>query len=90
MPDVLGEIVPDVGAWILGLTLYPQSCPAPLLCLTMLLCLCEDVPLVEFVYLVFIACQVRVTAGSLRLCCCVCVMSFECQKNPLSVDFVFV
>ena len=42
-------------------------------------CTFEAVPLVEFMYLVFLlACQVRVTAGSSGLCCCVPVTSFEC------------
>ena len=39
----------------------------------------EDVPLVEFMYLVAYlhACQVRVTVGDSGLCCCTCVTSFE-------------
>ena len=32
------------------------------------------------------ACQVRVTAGNSGLCCCTCVMYFECQLTPLCVD----
>jgi len=37
------------------------------------LSIAEDVPLVEFMYLVlfYSACQVRVTTGDSGLCCCV-------------------
>ena len=34
----------------------------------------EDVPLLEFKYLV---CHMRVAVGDSGLCCCVCVTSFE-------------
>ena len=39
----------------------------------------EDVPLVEFMYLVglFTRVQVRLTVGDSGLCCCVCVTSFK-------------
>ena len=32
------------------------------------------------------ACQVRVTVGNSGLCCCTCIMYFECQLTPLCVD----
>ena len=32
------------------------------------------------------ACQVRVTTGDSGLCCCTCVMYFECWLTPLWVD----
>ena len=40
----------------------------------------EDVPLVVLtvMYLVFTHKPVKVTVGVSGLCCCVCVMSFEC------------
>ena len=37
----------------------------------------EDVPLVQFMYLVFTSCQMRVTVGDSGLCCCACVTTFE-------------
>ena len=37
----------------------------------------EDVPLVEFVYLVFTHMPVRVTVGDPGLCCCTCVTYVE-------------
>ena len=49
----------------------------------------EDVPLVEFMYLVPCerhACYVRVTVGDSGLCC-ICVTSFERQLTPLCVDW---
>ena len=38
----------------------------------------EDVPLVEFMYFAFTHMPGEVTVGDSCLCCCVCVMSFEC------------
>ena len=35
-----------------------------------------------------LACQVRVTVGDLKLCCCVCVTSIERSLTPLFVDSV--
>ena len=46
----------------------------------------EDVPLVEFMYLVFT--RMRVTVGDSGLCCCTCVTYFERQLTPLCADFV--
>ena len=37
----------------------------------------EDVPLVEFMYLVFTRVPVRVTVGDSSLCCCICVTYFQ-------------
>ena len=37
----------------------------------------DDVPLVEFMYLVFTRMPVRVTVGDSGLRCCTCVTSFE-------------
>ena len=44
----------------------------------------EDVPLVDFMYL--LACQVRVTVGDSGLCYCTCVTCFERSLTPLCVD----
>ena len=50
-----------------------------------------DVPLVEFMYLVYLhACQVRLTMGNVGLCYCTCVTYFERKLTPLCVDSVHV
>ena len=45
----------------------------------------QDVPLVEFLYLVFTHIQLRVTVGDSGLCCCVRVTSFERYLTSLCV-----
>ena len=46
----------------------------------------EDVPVAEFMYLVFTRMQVRVTVGSSGLCC-VRVTSFRHELTPLFIGF---
>ena len=45
----------------------------------------EDIPAVELMYIFF---YTRVTVGDSDLCCCTCVMYFECYLTPLFVDSV--
>ena len=47
----------------------------------------EDLPLVEFIYSLYLhACHVRVTVGDSGLCCCTCVTYLQPKLSPLCVD----
>ena len=66
-----------------------QLCPTSIVPLRMYQhCAVENVPQMEFMYLVLIllAWKVSVTGGDADLCCCVRVTSFERLLTPLFVD----
>ena len=46
-------------------------------------------PLVEFMYLVYLACQVRVTVGDSGLCCCVKVLQTNLSSSSSSIHGTF-
>ena len=82
--------VPKLGDWAEGLSNIDQSAIEPCwvqpghksglkfkLSGNCTLEMLEDVPLVEFMYLVFTRVPMRVIVGDSALCCCVCVTCFE-------------